>query len=386
MLLPDWLKNAKGRRSRRQARRKPAAKVRRQTHGGLHLEHLEDRRLLAVTASLDMGVLTVSLDAMNDHAFLQIDGSGNVDVGTTEGGEDVLANQTGVTSIVVEDDGANAGQQVTFSLGSAAFPQNVTLTGIETANLNQQIDGAVAGNATLINVDDPGQIQDGINLAAAGGTVNVAAGTYVEDVLVNKAGLNLLGAGPGASVISGPIGGDGATVRIAASNAVVAGFTITREGNNVADWNDPGLNLAGVAVQGQAVAGITVRDNLITGNRTGIDVNNSSGHTLRNNVIENNHTGLIFRNQTDNLTFVENAVIDNRTVGILFLDASGGTNSPVQSAANSVFFNNDISGNWYGQIVDRQAGGGGSAAGDNEPQKLQRQLVRDGCAGRHHGQ
>ncbi|MDZ7848258.1 MAG: right-handed parallel beta-helix repeat-containing protein [Owenweeksia sp.] len=39
------------------------------------------------------------------------------------------------------------------------------------------------------------------------------------------------------------------------------------------------------------------------------------------------------------------------------MDASGGSNAPVQSALNSSFNNNNISGNWYGQIVDRQSGG-----------------------------
>ena len=55
-----------------------------------------------------------------------------------------------------------------------------------------------------------------------------------------------------------------------------------------------------------------------------------------------------------------NFIIDNRTVGILFLDASLGTNVPVQSAANSTFTGNNISGNWYGQVVDRQ----GNVIGD----------------------
>ncbi len=207
------------------------------------------------------------------------------------------------------------------------------------------------------------RIQEGINLVDAGGMVDVAAGTYVEDVLVNKAGVTLQGAGPGSSIISGAIGGDGATVRIGASDITVAGFEITREGNNPADWTNPNLNSAGVAVQGQAITGLNLHDNLITGNRTGIDINNSNGHSIHNNVITNNHTGLIFRNQTDDLTVEENAITGNRTVGVLFLDASSGSNSPVQTAANSHFNNNNISDNWYGQIVDRQAGGALPAPG-----------------------
>lgn len=218
--------------------------------------------------------------------------------------------------------------------------------------------GTLTGNASVVNVGAPGSIQDGVKIAAlAGATVNVAAGTFVEDVLVNKQGLALVGAGPGATTISGAIGGDGATVRIGASQVEVAGFTITREGNTVADWNNPGLNFAGVAVQGQSITGLELHDNEITGNRTGIDINNSNGHTIRNNVITDNHTGMILRNQTDNLAVTENAITENRTVGVLFLDASSGSNIPVQTAADSAFTNNNISGNWYGQVVDRQAGG-----------------------------
>ena len=99
--------------------------------------------------------------------------------------------------------------------------------------------------------------------------------------------------------------------------------------------------------------------------RTAIDINNSNGHTVRNNVIQQNHTGLILRNQTDNITFVENQVTDNRTVGVLFLDGSGGSNVPAQSALNCAFTNNNISGNWYGEIVDRQSGGSLPAPGTN---------------------
>ncbi len=200
-------------------------------------------------------------------------------------------------------------------------------------------------------------IQAAINASNPGDEVSVQPGTYNEDVNVNKADLKVIGAGAGSVNIVGPIGGPGTTVQISASNVTVGGFTVTRAGNNTTDWNNPGLNSAGFAIQGQAITGAVIRDNVITGNRTGIDINNSNGHTVRNNVIDFNRTGLIYRNQTDSQTVVENFITNNWTVGVLFLDGSGGSNSPVQTALHSTFGNNNISANWYGQVVDRQSGG-----------------------------
>jgi hypothetical protein len=219
-----------------------------------------------------------------------------------------------------------------------------------------------AGPATAIGYDAFPTIQGGIDGVAPNGMVNVAAGTYHEDVNVNKS-VTLNGAGANAVTVSGPIGGPATAFQVNASNVSISGFTITRDGNNTTDWNNPGLNNAGIAIQGQAISGTLVHDNIITGNRTGIDINNSNGHTVRNNVIDFNRTGFIFRNQTDSMTVVENFITNNWTVGILFLDGSGGTNVPVQSAAHSSFTNNNISANWYGQIVDRQSGGSIPAPG-----------------------
>ncbi len=222
-------------------------------------------------------------------------------------------------------------------------------------NTGDDPDGA--GPANAFGYDAFSTIQGGIDGVAVSGTVHVYNGTYDEDVNVNKAGGQLLGAGAGSTNIRGPFGGPGTTVQISASNVTVAGFTITRLGNNTTDWNNPGLNTAGVDIQGQAITGIVVRDNILTGNRTAVNINNSNGNTVRNNVIDFNRTGMIFRHQTDNTTVVENFITNNWTVGVVFLDGSAGTNSPVQSALNSTFSNNNISANWYAQIVDRQTGG-----------------------------
>ena len=290
------------------------------------------------------------------------------DASATVTENDIFGNAVGV-SIVGDADGTVTGN--TFSDNSSKqFEGDATTLGLTAGILTgNSFDRAVtvstAGTIGTISVPAIfSTIQGGINAASAGNTVKAEAGMYDEDVLVDRS-VSLLGSGAGSTTIRGVIGGDSATVRVAASNAEIAGFTITRQGNNLTDWNNSGLNSAGIAIQGMASTGTIIHDNVITGNRTGIDINNSSGHAIRNNIIADNRTGMILRNQTDNLTVVENEIADNWTVGVLFLDGSLGTNSPVQSAANCTFFSNDISGNWYGQVVDRQLGGALPAPGTN---------------------
>lgn len=212
----------------------------------------------------------------------------------------------------------------------------------------------------IIGYDAFATLQGGITAVTNTGTEHVAMGTYNEDVNLNQT-VSVLGGFGGESIVVGPIGGAGSTFTFASTGSVLDGVTITRAGNNLTDWNNPGLNTAGVAMQG-AVNG-TVQNCLITGMRTAIDINNSGNSYILNNIITNNRTGMILRNQTDNLVVAGNSINDNWTVGVLFLDGSGGTDSPVQRANNSSFTSNSISGNWYGQIVDRQSGGSLPAPG-----------------------
>ena len=231
---------------------------------------------------------------------------------------------------------------------------------IITENNTTPIADFIAANTLVKNGQPAGAALTGtnafttINAAIAAATlnanINLLAGTYSEYVNVNKA-VTLIGAPNRASTVQAPVGAATSAVTIAASNVTVSGLTITRSGNTVATWNDV-LSSAGISIQG-AFTNARITENLITGMRTGIDINNSSGHTVFRNVLENNHTGMILRNQTDNLLVEQNYIINNRTVGVLFLDA-GGAPPPPQQAANSKFNSNDISGNWYGQVVDRQ--------------------------------
>jgi len=318
-------------------------------------------------------VTGVNFDGVTDNAtdlqILSTAGTVSIGAGNIFAGENLFIDNQSNQSYNLTSYGAANFEGLDPTLLPSASSDNYRIEDKIFHKVDDSNKGLVTWVANNVYVTDGGtdnNINRGIFAASAGDTVNVEAGTYDEDVNVNKANLKLLGAGPTASTISGPIGGAGSTVAINASGVEVAGFKITRAGNNTIDWNNPGLNSAGVSIQGQTLSGTLLHDNLITGMRTAIDINNSNGHTIRNNVIDDNRTGVILRNQTDNLLFTQNEITDNWTVGILFLDESSGSNIPVQQAVGSVFTNNNISGNWYGQVVDRQVGGALPAAGTNK--------------------
>jgi len=206
------------------------------------------------------------------------------------------------------------------------------------------------GPANLLGFDAFATIQEGVDAVGDGGTVNVLAGDYHEDVDVSKP-LTLQGAGIDQTNVFGVSGGSHATFDFNANGIVLDGFTITRDGNNPGDW-DNNLNTAGVALQ--SLGNAEVRNSRFYGNRTAIDINNSDGNWIHNNVIDDNRTGIILRNENLNNVIEENSIADNWTVGVLWLDSTSTDN-----AVGTVVRNNDISGNWYAQVENRAVVTGG---------------------------
>ena len=272
-------------------------------------------------------------------------------------------NTTGVDKYVVAR--GNAGGYINSEMDwSEIWNMNtygnhvVTLMDYPSFDVRPYVDGAGYPVTRRIS---PG-IQENESIGQAGDVVLVSAGTFDEDVNISKQ-VTLLGAGYPSTTVKGPIGGSNATFQVAASGVIIDGFTITRAGNTVAQWNFA-LNTAGIAFQ-SSLNNAEVRNCKIFGNRTGIDINNSNGNYIHNNIIDNNRTGMILRNQTNTTNVQQNFITNNWTLGILFLDGSGGTNIPPQQALNSTFNNNNISGNWYGDLQDRQSGGSIPAPGTN---------------------
>ncbi|MBX9579425.1 MAG: DUF11 domain-containing protein [Gemmataceae bacterium] len=232
---------------------------------GLRVEPLEDRSVPAVVPSFAGGVLTVSLTAPNDAATVTGTDPGGTKIAVSDG----AATQTfdGVSSVVVQDPGANPGQRVTFNGtggGRIALTGPVSTSGVETVTVGVAggpigaASFAVAG-ATAVRLDNgvtttgpAGQSYAGpvvvgaaavtLNAGAAGG---VTFGSTVNAAAAGAGGLTV-NAG-GTTDFVGPVGG---AAPLANLTTDAAGTTVLRAGVTTAGgqtFNDP-VTVGGTAI------------------------------------------------------------------------------------------------------------------------------------------
>lgn len=141
-------------------------------------------------------------------------------------------------------------------------------------------------------------IQGGIDAAVVGDTVNVAAGTYTENVEVDKA-LTLAGA-------------SGATV-----NAAVPGdhvFEVSTDSVDISGFTASGATTAGFAgiYIGSGPTGCNVHDNILTGNDLGASIDAGADNTLTGNTINSNlASGIKLTSAMTNLTVQANTITNN---------------------------------------------------------------------------
>lgn len=163
----------------------------------------------------------------------------------------------------------------------------------------------------------PDTIQEGVDAAAAGETVEVCPGTYNENVdLTGKTGLTLEST-DGADVTT--VDGTGAagtdTILAEANNITIEGFTVTGAGRFGINQNNGTSNLD--------VLNSVILDNPNIGVVTATDGGNITG-----NLFEGNGSGLYFTTNASNITATDND-FDGNDAGIIF--ETGNTNNTVQS-------------------------------------------------------
>jgi Right handed beta helix region/Abnormal spindle-like microcephaly-assoc'd, ASPM-SPD-2-Hydin len=254
-------------------------------------------------------------------------------------------------------------------------------------------------SASTINVPaNQPTIQQGINAAANGDTVVVAAGTYKENINFNGKAITVTSAsGPAVTIIDG--GQNGAVVTFSLSEprtAVLSGFTIRNASqsgvyingasptvrNNVIVQNNsyiggcafylynagPSIqanvmvnngpwacNSGTIYITGSSAAQVT--GNIISGNAsTGIEADYVSSplNVVSNTITENRGNGInySYSNSGAQLTLIQNVIADNQGVGVFW------SNPPVVMVNNTITNN---SSSWFseasevwGNIVNNQ--------------------------------
>jgi parallel beta-helix repeat protein len=228
-------------------------------------------------------------------------------------------------------------------------------------------------------------IQSAVDAAAAGATVKVCPGNYNEDVSISgpgKANLTLLGSGASSTTITGQhtSGGPDTVQVLSAPGVTIDGFTITRTGNNTTDW---AANTQNQGINVGSSTGVTIRNNIISGNRNGIYVGQSSNNvTIRRNIVDFNRTG-IHLVDNNNALIEENYIRENWTMGILYREELPVGPDPV----GIIIRNNHIAGNWYSEIEFREPPGSslinasGNYLGTTNPTRVTTTSGEPGYAG-----
>jgi parallel beta-helix repeat protein len=277
----------------------------------------------------------VSFRTGSDNTF-----NGNVNANAFNGGNgsrevnvDGVVNATGAVTFVARDN-IDVNQNVS---GASIDLQSAKV------ELNADLDAAtLTGTATMIDVEsNAAQIQDGIDVAAAAGaTVNVGAGAYVEAVNVNKS-VNLRGAQAGVDarnrtgVLETEINPNSPGFNVTADNVVIDGFDI--------NGGNPGINVANV--DNVQLLNNIVRNQSAPGNSDdGIALDNVTNVTIRQNwVKDNGDEGIYGKGNLNNLLVQNNLVEDTRNNGIEVVNASGtitiDDNTINRAGLNGVFVN-----------------------------------------------
>ena len=199
------------------------------------------------------------------------------------------------------------------------------------------------GSTHYVDYDAFGTVQGGVSGVAPGGTVDVAAGTYTEQVTIANS-LTLTGVGAGGATIQAPAGfASGDEVAIA-SGAVVSmtGFTVS--GAGVAT----GIGDSGGMLSASQIA--------VTGFATGVAVGDNGAATITDSAIISDGTGISLGSTASDTSTVtaSNDDFAGDATGVASVQSGGSTSAT-----------SDWWGSLHGPTTAANPGGDGAAAGAN---------------------
>lgn len=226
-----------------------------------------------------------------------------------------------------------------------AFAVHALRTAVVLAMLGLLLVGGAEAATITVNAGGGAmytKIQDAINASNYGDTINVSAGTYNENIVVNRSVI-IIGADAGVTFINAANPYDHVVI-ISANSVNISGFTIK---GAVADYK-AGIYLYGVNYTNISntkatnnVYGIylylssnnTLSGNNASNNSYGIWLDSSTNNTLSGNNASNNYHGIDLY-YSSNSTLSENIINSNKGIGI-----------DLYYSSNTVLSNNIMIGN-----------------------------------------
>jgi parallel beta-helix repeat protein len=181
--------------------------------------------------------------------------------GTTVTNNSLNGNAAGVVntnSAVLDASGNWWGTNAAAGVGTAAGA-GVDFTPWLDAGTDSDPTTAFAGSFATLDVGTGGQqtgstgrIQEGVNLVNTGGTVNVTAGTYAENVTIRK---NLTLAGVGSTSIISPASGTGVAISTTGGTVTVRDLSITGAASAITATGPTTLTLSNLKLTGNTSGG-----------------------------------------------------------------------------------------------------------------------------------
>ena len=219
-----------------------------------------------------------------------------------------LSTASGLTATAAAADGEIEDHAVT--LVAATSPVSVNASWDGTAP------GTNLGGGLVFGVNAFATIQTGVNAVAASGTVNVAAGSYGENVTIAKS-LTLDGTG---TVEITPFEGDGIAISAGGDNVTIRDLSVSGAANGISASGVTGLTLINVQANNNTGDGIyltnmgtvTLTDVTATGNDPGISVIGAASFSdTDGNYSGNADGGIYLEDISGNVTLIRTTLENN---------------------------------------------------------------------------
>jgi parallel beta-helix repeat protein len=295
--------------------------------------------------------VTTSGNAWGGIAVYCSNGTSYLGVGSDNVNIDLAANNIG-EFVYVEDEFGLTNTNITignYTYGiNNKYSGTANYTGFITGTLNDAFSFASLLNTKFANslsavfnpgysyfVNDNFKIQSAISAASSGNTINVLAGTYIENITINKP-LTITGADNTTTIIDGS--DNGIVVNVTSNNVNLSGFTVRNSGLTGVE--------AGVALSG--ANGCNISNNIISDNFAGVALVASTSNTISNNILSANYFGVYLGNTTTPST--GNTISGNTITGSIAVVLAPTLNTgdgiyADQNCNNNTYLNNIIQNN-----------------------------------------